>query len=127
VALGGADPTERLRLSRAEARRLDAIRAALADDLAPAARAQLYGADAARDAALIAAAAAGLPPPPELLAEVARGAAARFPVAAAHLTAAGLPPGPALGAALARLRRLWAEADFRPDRAALLRAAGLAP
>jgi poly(A) polymerase len=124
AALGPADPGDRLRLSRAESRRLDATAAALADDLAPAGLAQMHGAEAARDALLIRAAALGAPPPSGLEAELARGAAARFPLAAADLIAAGHAPGPGLGAALARLRRLWAERGLADDREALLGRAG---
>jgi poly(A) polymerase len=119
-ALGALDAARAWRLSRAEARRLDRLAAALAADEGPAAQAWRHGAEAARDAALIRAAATGAPPPPALAAEVARGAAARPPVAAADLAAAGIAPGPAMGAALDRLREAWIAADFAPDRAALL-------
>ncbi len=77
------------------------------------------GADVARDAALVRAAALGAPPPPGLEAEIARGAAAVFPVRAADLPLSG----PALGAALRRLEARWAASGLRLDAAALLREA----
>ncbi len=104
-----------LRLSRADRRRLEAIAAAMGGD--PAAGAYRHGAEAARDAALIAAASLGALPPPDLAARVARGAAARFPLRAADLP--GLK-GPELGAALKRLEADWIASGFTLDRAALL-------
>ena len=65
------------------------------------------------------AAALGAPPPPGLEAEIARGAAAVFPVRAADLPLSG----PALGAALRRLEARWAASGLRLDAAALLREA----
>jgi poly(A) polymerase len=65
--------------------------------------------------------------PDDLAAEIGRGLAARFPLAAADLLARGVPRGPALGAALAALRRAWVEEDFRPDRDDLLARLPLSP
>ncbi|TVQ58651.1 MAG: CCA tRNA nucleotidyltransferase, partial [Rhodobacteraceae bacterium] len=107
------------RLSRAEARRLAALRAALESAEPVAAAAQRHGADAARDAALIRAA-QGAALPPSLEAEALRGAEAAFPVRAADLAARGVAGGPAMGAALAALREKWIASDFALDRAALL-------
>jgi poly(A) polymerase len=121
-AIGALDAARGWRLSRAEDRRLTALAAALDAPAPPAAQAQRHGADAARDAALLRAAALRVAPPAELEAEMARGAAARFPVSAADLTAAGMAPGPALGAALARLKERWIDSDFRLGRADLLAA-----
>jgi poly(A) polymerase len=106
---------EDLRLSRADRKRLDAIAAAMGGD--PAASAYRHGAEAARDAALVAAASLGAPPPTDLAALVTRGAAARFPLRAADLPAL---KGPALGAALKRLEADWIASGFALDRAALL-------
>lgn len=58
------------------------------------------------------------PPPAGWEAAVERGAAARFPVAAADLMPA--LTGPALGARLRALEERWIASDFRLDRAALL-------
>lgn len=116
AALGG-DLTG-WRLSRAESRALEARRAAAqaaAAGAGPARLAHLHGADAARDAALVAGRAGAA-----LEAEIARGAVARFPVTAGDLMKAGVPQGPALGATLARLRDRWLDGDMTEDRAALL-------
>jgi poly(A) polymerase len=116
AALGdGPDWAERLRLSKAEAKRLAATRAALGI-ATPAEAAYRLGPDAARDAALIRAASLGAPPETDLAAEIARGAAARFPVAAADLAL----KGPALGAALRDLEARWMASDFSATREELL-------
>jgi poly(A) polymerase len=107
------------RLSKAEARRLAAVRAALHEAEPVAAASQRHGAEAARDAALIRAA-RGAPLPPGLDAEAARGAAAVFPVRAADLAERGVAKGPAMGAALAALRERWIASGFALDRDALL-------
>ncbi len=113
---------EALRLSRADARALDAIAAALAAGEPPAVAAYRHGADAARDAALVAAASLPAPLPPDLDAEIARGAAAAFPLRAADLALTGLAlTGPALGAALRRLEEAWIASDFALDAEALRR------
>jgi poly(A) polymerase len=116
--LTAAEVREALRLSNAETEALRRIGAALACADPPAALAARFGAEAARDAILIRAAGGEA-----LLAgwqeEVARGAAAEFPLTAADLMPP-LEPGPTLGAALGRLREAWLAADLRLDRQALL-------
>jgi poly(A) polymerase len=104
-----------LRLARTDRRALDAAAAALADDAPPAAAAYRHGIEPGRDAALIRAATLGAQPPAHLEAELARGAAATFPLKAADLDRAG----PALGAALRRLEAAWLASDLRLDAAAL--------
>jgi poly(A) polymerase len=52
--------------------------------------------------------------------EIARGAGAALPVAAADLVAAGIAAGPALGRALARAEAAWIASDFALDREALV-------
>lgn len=111
---------DRLRLSRADIRALDAIGAALAAGDAPAVASYRNGPEAARDAALIQAAMRDGRPTPALESEIARGAAARMPLRAADLP--GLS-GPALGAALARAEAAWLAADLSLDAEALLAAA----
>lgn len=106
-----------LRLSRADARVLDATAAALAAGEPPAAAAYRHGPDPARDAALIVAAVTATLPPPDLEAELARGAAASFPLRAADLPLAG----PALGAALRRAEEAWIASGFTLDADALRR------
>ncbi len=126
LAALGSDPdwVAGLRLARADARALAAVAAALAADDAPAVAAYRFGAEAALDAALIRAASLGAAPPPDLAAEIARGAAATPP-----LRAADLPDltGPALGAALARAEAAWLASDFTLDRAALRAIASAGP
>lgn len=109
LAALGANPDwpEALRLSKADAKALDATAAALAEP-GPAAAAYRHGTDAARDAALIRAASLGSPPPPGLDSELARGAAARFPLRAADLPA----QGKALGALMRQLEADWIASDF---------------
>ncbi|MEX0971555.1 MAG: CCA tRNA nucleotidyltransferase [Paracoccaceae bacterium] len=116
AALGNkAGWAERLRLSKADAKHLAAITsAATAQSLAVAA--QEFGAPVARDAALLEAArGAGLPP--DWRAEIARGAAAVFPLRAADFPQHA---GPALGAALKAARARWLASDLRASKAALL-------
>jgi poly(A) polymerase len=116
AALGNApDWAERLRLSKAEARRQAAIHAALGITGAAEA-AYREGAEAARDAGLIRAASLGAAPEPDLAAEIARGAKARLPVAAADLDLTG----PALGQALRALEAAWVDSDFKASREDLL-------
>jgi len=122
VALGATpeDATERLRLSRAEARALAAIAAAL-DAHEPAARAAYrHGAEAARDAALLRAAEEGTAPPKGLSREIARGATASFPISARDLIDRGAKPGPALGRRLESLEAQWIASDFKATKGELL-------
>lgn len=118
AVLGGEDAEDRLRLSRSEARGLSALRAAALGNDAPAALGWRLGAARGRDAVLLRAALLGHPPAPEALAEVERGAAARFPVTAADLMP-GLE-GEALGAGLRALEDRWLASGLRMTRADLL-------
>jgi poly(A) polymerase len=122
AALGAEDAGGALRLSRAEDRALRRIAGLAGSGEAPALLAEEGGAEAARSAVLVRSARAGLPLPPGLGAELARGATAEFPLAAADLMAAGWAPGPGLGRALAEARALWRRSGFRMDRDALLAA-----
>jgi len=123
AALGGEDPSDRLRLSKAEAACLHAIQAALADDAPLDVLAYRHGARAARAAHLIRAAATGTAPSPEMDDRIAHGAAQHLPVTASDLMAEGVPAGPALGRALARAEARWVESRFSLAKPALLRAA----
>ena len=116
--LGGDAAAERLRLSRSEARTLDVITNAATGHARPAELGYRHGADAAWDAVLVRAALLQDPPGEAARTEVARGAAAVFPVAAADL----MPrlSGPALGRRLSELEARWIASDFSLDRAALL-------
>jgi poly(A) polymerase len=105
-----------LRLSRADVRALSEAAAALAADDPPAALAWRHGVEPARDAALVAAATRGTLPPPGLEADLARGAAARFPLSGADLE----HEGPALGRTLKRLEAAWVASDFTLSAAELI-------
>lgn len=104
-----------LRLSRHEARDLDALRAAIASPAPPLELGWRLGAGPGTDAVLARAALLG-DLPAGWADDIARGAVARFP-----LRAADLPDlrGPALGAALKRAQAHWLDHDLRPDRDAL--------
>jgi poly(A) polymerase len=122
AALGGDDPADALRLSRADDRRRAAIRAAALDGMGTAEAAWRHDAATARDIVVLRAAFTGSAPAPDSEARISHGAAARFPIRAADL----MPgfEGPALGAELARLEAAWIASDFAMDRAALLALSG---
>lgn len=122
AALGGEDVAGHLRLSRAEAARLATLRSGMETTAPPAALAYAHGAVAARDIVLLRAAITGTPPAEGTEAEIARGAAARFPVKPADL----MPrlQGPALGAALKEMEARWIASGFTLSREELLAASG---
>lgn len=117
VALGGTEADQNLRLSRSEARDLELLRAAIEDGAGAAEIAYRHGPDIARDAALIRAA-SGIALPPDWKRDIAKGAAARFPLAAADL----MPrfQGAALGQRLAELEARWIASGFTLSREQLL-------
>ncbi len=116
--LGGEDPAGQLRLSRAEARALRERAEAIAEGGSAARLGYVYGPDAARDALLIRSALFKQPVDPEMERDLARGAAACFPVKAADLMPA--LTGPALGQRLAELEKRWIASDFSATREELL-------
>jgi poly(A) polymerase len=118
AALGGADPTDALRLSREESADFGHIRAALASDHTLAALGFLHGETLATDACLLRAALTDSMPPAHWQAAVARGAAAQFPITAADLMPA--LQGPALGLRLKALQARWLQSDLTLTRADLL-------
>jgi poly(A) polymerase len=118
TALGGEDVEDRLRLANAEARDLAALRDAVGSGEAPAALGWRLGKVRGQDAVLLRAAMLEQPVPADAAAEVARGAKAHFPVAAADLMP-GLS-GPALGARLKELERRWLASGLRATKAELL-------
>lgn len=124
VTLGGADPTEVLRMSKAETTNFCKIRDAIGDLRSPSVLGYQLGADLATDAILARAALFEKPPAPDWQAEIQRGATAVFPLKAKHL----MPhfAGADLGAALKHAEAQWLAHDFIPDRAALLDGLGLA-
>jgi poly(A) polymerase len=118
VVLGGQDWDNALRLSRSEQGLMARLRDQVGNTLSPAALGQTLGPDAGADAVLARAAVLESPLPDEWKADVARGAASRFPVTAADLMP-GLS-GPALGAKLAELEGRWLASDLRLSRDDLL-------
>ncbi len=118
AVLGGADVAEGWRLSRAESRDFRNIRDALGDLSAPAVLGFRLGATLAGDVILARAALLETPPPPGWQADIARGAASRFPVKPADLMPA--LQGPALGARLKELEARWLASDLRLDKPVLL-------
>lgn len=119
AALGGEAPAERLRLSKAEDKRLGALREGMGSGAGPGELGYRHGVDLARDVLLLRGAAMGVPPAPEALDAAAEGAQAVFPVKARDLMP-GLA-GPELGAALARMERDWIASGFTLGAEDLLR------
>ena len=118
AALGGEGVAERLRLSKAEARRVARLRAAAMGEAGPAELGWRLGAPDARAAVTIRAALAGQPLPTGTEAAIAAGARAEFPVKPADLMPAYR--GPALGARLAQLERAWIDSGMTAGKAELL-------
>lgn len=118
AVIGGMDAEYRLRLSRAETAEVGAIRDGVGSALSLAALGWSLGAPIATDVVLVRAALFQSPLPDGWQAELDRGAASAFPIAAADLMPAF--QGPALGAELKRLQAVWLASDLRLDRAALL-------
>jgi poly(A) polymerase len=116
--LGGPDATDALRLSRAESTEIGHIRAAVDGTDHIATIAYRYGADVARDVALLRAAMFEQPPAPNWQADAARGAQAQFPVTASDLMPA--LQGPVLGTRLKDLESRWLASDLTLTRAQLL-------
>lgn len=118
AVLGGESVAEALRLSKADARALAALAAAMASLDAPAVLGYRLGAEAGASAVLARAALLGEVLPEGWQAEVARGAAAKFPLRAADL--AQMHEGAALGARLRELEARWVVSGFTLTREALL-------
>lgn len=118
VCLGGDDPGVRLRLSRADARTLAVVRAEIAEGRPPAELGYRLGPAEGAAVVLARAALQGAPPAHAWAEDLARGAAARFPIRAADLMPA--LQGPALGARLKALEDRWIASDFRLTRGDLL-------
>ncbi|WP_111733043.1 CCA tRNA nucleotidyltransferase [Roseovarius amoyensis] len=118
AALGGEGAAERLRLSKAQARRLTRLGDGMASAAPAAELGYRDGAEAGRDIVLLRAALAGQPVVQAALDDLALGAGARFPVMAADL----MPEwqGPALGRRLDELERQWIASRFALGRDELL-------
>jgi poly(A) polymerase len=115
AALGGPDPSARLKLSRAEARRLSRLTEAAGSPMPDHELGYRLGAMDGLAAALLRAAGGG--PQPDRAA-IAEGAAARFPIRAADLIQT--LTGEALGTRLAALETAWIAARFAPSKSELL-------
>lgn len=118
AALGGEEAEARLRLSRAEARDLAALREAVSASDSPAVLGWKLGLERGADAMLVRAAVLEQRLPGDWIAEVARGAAATFPVAASDLMPA--LQGPALGDRLKAIEAVWLASDLHANRRDLL-------
>lgn len=119
AALGGEDPADRLRLSRADARRVALIGTEARGDRSAAELGYRHGAKLATAIVLLRAALTGMAPPAEWQKAVEVGAQAELPLCAADLMPEA--SGPALGRRLAEIEARWIESGFKLDRAALLR------
>ena len=118
ASLGGADQTEHLRLSKAEARRLAEVLRLIAQATGPAEAGYRFGKEVAQDAALILAASTTTPMAGDALEAIERGAAAQFPVRAEDLQPQF--SGKALGDRLKQLEARWIASGFVAGRAELL-------
>jgi poly(A) polymerase len=118
AALGGEDTPGRLRLSRAEARRLTLLRDGASSTMPPAEIGYRYGATDGIDMLLLRAALLDTPLDPIASDILERGANAKFPVKPADL----MPDytGPALGQKLQELEDRWIASGFTLSREELL-------
>ncbi|WP_417726926.1 CCA tRNA nucleotidyltransferase [Roseovarius sp.] len=110
TALGGEAVADRLRLSKADARRVCLLREAAVGGARAGELGYRYGVEDGRAILLLRAALLDMPPDPQAVEGLTQGADARFPVAAADL----MPEytGPALGARLQALERRWIDSGF---------------
>jgi poly(A) polymerase len=118
AVLGGGDATVSLRLSRDESAGLGHIREAYQSQFPLAATGFLYGETLAQDACLVKAALMESDLPENWQTQIARGAAAHFPVKAADLMPA--LEGVELGARLKQLKDRWLQSDLTLTKAQLL-------
>lgn len=118
AVIGGVHLDDALRLSRAEAGSIMALRDALGGMDTPAALGWKLGEALGADAVLARAAVLEMPLPPNWQQQVLRGAASQFPVVAADLMPA--LQGPALGRALKEMETRWLASDLALSREALL-------
>ena len=118
AALGAQEVEDRLRLSRADAAVIAALRDAVGRGWSPAALGWKLGAEGGRDAVLLRAALLESPLPTDWQTDVARGAASVMPVTAIDL----MPDlqGAALGARLKEIEARWLASDLRLTRADFL-------
>ena len=118
AALGGDDAPTRLRLSKADAKRLTLLCEVASNSQSAAELGYRHGADKARDILLLRAALLEQRPDPASMDTARQGALARFPISAADLMP-GLQ-GAALGKRLATLEQVWIDSGFTLSRDDLL-------
>ena len=118
VALGGGEPTTRLRLSRAEEKPRRILIRAIESGATPAEIAWRFGAKTAWSAVLVQHAMAGSPLVADIAIAIEAGASAEFPVSANDL----MPKlqGADIGSALQELERAWIDSDFALTHSELL-------
>lgn len=116
AALGG--DTDALRLSKAQARHLGALREGMGSADIPLHLGQRLGVETAVEVVALRAATLSVSPDPDARARIAEGAAAIFPIRAADLP--DDLEGPAIGTALRQLEADWRASDFTLTREALL-------
>ncbi len=117
AALGGEAPATRWRLSKAEAKGLANIYAAMAMPSLIEAGYRL-GAAAAIDALLVQCASLGVPADPAVMARIQQASQQVFPLTGPYLMDR-ISPGKALGQELKRLEKLWIDSDFTLSATAL--------
>lgn len=117
AALGGEGVADRLRLSKADAKRLAIYREEMGTQSAPTALGYLRGAQAAVDILVLRGLIAEQPPSAEALRAAHQGAKAVFPVKAADLPQL---KGPALGQQLKTLEARWIDSNFTLTKPQLL-------
>lgn len=118
ATLGGDSPGEILRLSRAEAGSITAIRDEIGGTLSPAALAWKHGQEIAQDIVLSRAALLESPLPPNWKIDILRGMSVKLPVTAADLMPA--LQGPVLGEKLREIEARWLASDLQLGKSALL-------
>jgi poly(A) polymerase len=115
--IGGEDPIDRLKLSRAEGKQLSQILAGAAAKSGPAELAYRFGEKLALDILLVRSAMARQPLPNGYEEAMVKGASAKFPVKPADLSGIA---GPALGNQLKKLEDSWIASGFELSREQLL-------
>ena len=116
--MGGENPRDTLRLSRAETTTYGHIRDELGSATRPAALGWRFGTDTATAAVLAHTALFETPPPAHWQADIARGTKAVCPVSAADLMPA--LQGPALGQKLREIEARWLASDLYLSKAEAL-------
>lgn len=117
VVLGGSGQVDALRLTNAEGAKLRAILRVIETGMRPSAAAFEYGARTARAGITALAALTQNPTPVDVENSIARGVAAKFPIAAADLPN---KTGKELGDALREMQTRWIASEFTLSKDALL-------